>query len=87
MPDQDGTTAAAARAFGGIHLRLCVHADDSESVHWLEPGQTCSRQRARDLLNVPVFSEARAHLDAAGGCGSPDGGACSPCGGTNCVCL
>lgn len=67
MRDQDAAAAPApAETFSGIHLRLYVHRGAGESMHWLEPRETCDREHARDLLALPVFREARACLDEAG---------------------
>ena len=67
MRDQGAAAAPApAVTFSGIHLGLCAHRGARESMHWLEPGEACDREQARDLLALPVFREARACLDEAG---------------------
>jgi len=52
---------------------LCAHADeDGRGAHWLEPGETCGRQQAPDLLDSPGIRQARAYLDQLGASAEPD---------------
>jgi hypothetical protein len=49
-------------------MRLCAHADDDgPGVHWLQPGQTCDRERAHDLSGSPSLRALRACLDLVDG--------------------
>jgi len=44
----DQADASSRRA---THRRLCAHADEEgQGAHWLEPGETCDRPHAADLL-------------------------------------
>jgi hypothetical protein len=36
-------------------------------VHWLEPGETCDRPRAADLLESEGLRQLRAYLDQVDG--------------------
>ena len=52
---------------------LCAHADeDGRGAHWLEPGETCGRQQAPDLLDSPCMRQVRAYLDQLGAGAEPE---------------
>lgn len=62
------TDQAGAGSRGATHRRLCAHADeDGQGAHWLEPGQTCDRPRAADLLESEGLHPLRAFLDQVDG--------------------
>lgn len=73
MTDQtDSGTAAlplepvpgAVKAYAATHRRLCTHAGrDGQDMHWLQPGETCDRLQAPDLLDSPGLRQVRAYLD------------------------
>jgi hypothetical protein len=65
------TDQADASSRRATHRRLCAHADEpGQGAHWLEPGQTCNRPRAADLLESEGLRQARVCLDQVGGAGA-----------------
>jgi hypothetical protein len=60
----EGPAVTDGRSAGFVVRRPCAHTDKTgQGPRWLEPGETCDRPRARDLLESAGLEPARLCFD------------------------